>query len=92
MGEGIAGGHPALLEAVLASAGSAEAHQIEWRQAIYLASLAKRLDCGGKRSATPLSEQPLSHRTRLAMPKRRRRSALPAHSKRFARYRDAWQT
>ncbi len=43
------------------------------------------LDCGGKRSATSLSERQINHPTRLVIPKPRHRmsgrSALPAHSK-----------
>jgi hypothetical protein len=41
------------------------------------------LDCGGKRSATPLSHARNARNVRLAppAPKRRRRFALPAHSK-----------
>src|SRR6266436_7964190 len=41
------------------------------------ASVAEYMECGGKRSATPL----WSHRAGLKQQKRRRRFALPAHSK-----------
>ena len=38
------------------------------------------MDCGGKRSATPLSDPAGTAKSTLPVPKRRRRSALPAQS------------
>jgi hypothetical protein len=44
-------------------------------------STAEYMECGGKRSATPLWSQ----RAGLTKQKRRRRSALPAHCKWYTR-------
>ena len=41
------------------------------------------LECGGKRSATPLWGEAMVKRTRHAFRKRRRRCALPAQSKKI---------
>ena len=46
-----------------------------------LENVRRILDCGGKRSATPLWGRRTSFRSRLGVRKRRRRSALPAQSK-----------